>query len=269
MKADSITELFSKIKADKFLDIQLAPRRLQKNGLEISIANPGAANYLKKRLTHYDLSIAILGCYINMIHPDPAIREQELQYFEAGITASKWLNNCVIATETGSLSTAGYTEQNFTATAFNQMVTSVQRLTTFAEKVGAIIAVEPGVNHPLYDADMVAKLLKAVPSPCLKLVFDPVNLMTLENYKEQRAIISDFMARFSNKIVSFHLKDFIVQNNTISTVAFGQGQLAHEFYLELIDQNNPHTFATLEGIQEVQIPAAITAVKHTVNLDSY
>ena len=48
---------------------------LAKTVTEHSVANsaltPGYAAYLRKMFAKYDVDIAVLGCYLNLAHPDP------------------------------------------------------------------------------------------------------------------------------------------------------------------------------------------------------
>ncbi len=56
----------------------------------------------------------------------------------------------MIATETGSVS-VGFTKENFTEEAYQIARNSVIELVTHAENFGVTVAVEAGINHPIYN----------------------------------------------------------------------------------------------------------------------
>lgn len=264
--ATSLVELVNKAKQANFTNLHFAPAKLQQF-VKAQNMTPGLAHYLYTPIQRAGLTISILGCYVNMAHPDPVAREQALQTFETYLDNARWFGNAVVATETGSVDVHGYTPKNFTDHAFAEVVTSVQRLARHAEAVGALFAVEPGINHPLFNIERTSQLLNAVNSPNLKLIFDPVNLITRANYPQQTQLISRFLETFEKQIVSFHLKDFKFVDGQKHVVAFGQGQLDRQFLLTAISERFPHTFCTFEGLQEKDTVSAINEVKRWVTLD--
>lgn len=266
LQAQSLSELVSKAKAARFSNLHFAPAKLNQI-IDTDLMTPGLAHYLYAPIQRADLTISILGCYVNIIHPDRSLRETALQTFERYLDSARWFGDAVVATETGSVDISGYTPQNFTDEAFEEVVDSVTRLARYAESVGAIFAIEPGVNHPIFNIQRTSQLLNEVNSPNLKLIFDPVNLMTTENYQNQEQLIIQFLEAFQDKIILFHLKDFAFDSDQKRIVTFGQGQLNTKFLLTEIGRRFPHTFCTFEGLQEKDIEAATNEVKKWVNVD--
>ncbi len=79
---------------------------LAKTVTEHSVANsaltPGYAAYLRKMFAKYDVDIAVLGCYLNLAHPDPEeLRKIQERYF-AHIRFASILGCSVVGTETGA-----------------------------------------------------------------------------------------------------------------------------------------------------------------------
>ena len=77
----------------------------------------------------------------------------------------------MIATETGSVET-GYTPRNFTEEAYQIARDSVIEMVKEAEKFGVTVAIEAGINHPLYSYQLAKRLIHDVASPNLKLILD-------------------------------------------------------------------------------------------------
>lgn len=268
LKVDSLAALMNRAQKFGFRNFHFAPNKLAFLDLKDNRFNFGAANFLDQTLAINEMQIFILGCYVNIIDPDPKQKEENLRQFENYLTASRWFKfSPIVGTETGSVSPNGFTANNFTDKAFQSVVSSVKRLVGFAEQVGATMAVEPGINHPLYNFTLTKRLFQEIDNPNLKLIFDPVNLITTDNYKHQEQLISNFLSYFGNSIVSFHLKDFIIKNGNIVNVPFGKGILNRKFYLEQINQGFPNAFCSLEGLEENQILSAIQSVSKLTTID--
>lgn len=54
----------------------------------------------------------------------------------------------------------------------------------YAEKLGVIVAIEPVCRHIVNNAKRARKVLDAIDSPNLQIIFDPVNLLDESNYQE-------------------------------------------------------------------------------------
>jgi hypothetical protein len=55
-------------------------------------------------------------------------------------------------------------------------------------------------------------MLDTVASNNLQVVFDPVNLLSLENHHEQERVIGESFDLFGDRIAIIHAKDFVVEN---------------------------------------------------------
>ena len=58
---------------------------------------------IREAFDRQHVSIAVLGCYINPIHPDPAERERQLKRFEEHLVLAPILGAPMVGTETGSV----------------------------------------------------------------------------------------------------------------------------------------------------------------------
>ena len=65
--------------------------------------NPGMGQYARRALARHDVSVAVLGCYMNIIHPDSVKRELLLRRFEAYLRNASSFGAPVVASETGSV----------------------------------------------------------------------------------------------------------------------------------------------------------------------
>ncbi|SEA96747.1 sugar phosphate isomerase/epimerase family protein [Trichococcus collinsii] len=220
--------------------------------------NPGMGAAIKGALSETDVQVGILSCYINMIHPDPEIREQLLQKFESYVRHARYFGAAMVASETGCvLPEIQYTEDNFSDEAFADMVGVIRRLVKAGEEAGMLVGIEPGLNHPLYSLERVEQLLAAVQSDYLGIIFDPSNLITSENYLEQVSLVESAFERFGDKIVAVHLKDFKVEDDQIIPVNLGEGLIDYAAIAAIIAKHKPLSYVVLEETKDDHIGKAL------------
>ena len=209
--------------------------------------NSGMGNYVKQVLEKQEVSVGILSCYINMIHPDLTIREELLTKFEQYLHYASSFGASMVASETGCvLPEIQYTEENFTDEAFAEAVSVIRRLVKAGEKYQMMVGIEPGLNHPVYSLARVEQLIQAVDSDYLGIILDPTNLITCTNYQEQVQLVEEAFERFGEKICAVHLKDFRVEQEKIVPVNLGDGVIEYTKIKEIIKKNRPYLYVVLE-----------------------
>lgn len=213
--------------------------------------NSGMGNYVKRVLEKQEVSVGILSCYINMIHPDLTIREELLTKFEQYLRYASSFGASMVASETGCvLPEIQYTEENFTDEAFAEAVSVIRRLVKAGEKYQMMVGIEPGLNHPVYSLARVEQLIQAVDSDYLGIILDPTNLITSTNYQEQVQLVEEAFERFGEKICAVHLKDFRVEQEKIVPVNLGDGVIEYTKIKEIIKKNRPYLYVVLEETKD-------------------
>lgn len=209
--------------------------------------NSGMGNYVKRVLEKQEVSVGILSCYINMIHPDLTIREELLTKFEQYLRYASSFGASMVASETGCvLPEIQYTEENFTDEAFAEAVSVIRRLVKAGEKYQMMVGIEPGLNHPVYSLARVEQLIQAVDSDYLGIILDPTNLITSTDYQGQVQLVEEAFERFGEKICAVHLKDFRVEQEKIVPVNLGDGVIEYTKIKEIIKKNRPYLYVVLE-----------------------
>lgn len=254
----SFTALPEKIKAVGIGNVQLALGmsfpELPSGKENIS---PGFGTFMKNTFMKQDVQIAILSCYINMIHPNEEIREEALQKFESYLKYAKYFGASMVASETGNvLEEIIYTEKNFTEEAFEKAVVSIQRLVNCGEKYGMMVGIEPGLNHPIYSVEKMHTLVQRIDSDYLGVILDATNLITVDNYQKQTEILQQAFDLFGEKIVAIHLKDFIIEDEKVVPTAVGEGLMDVQGMLEIINKNKPLINIVLEETKDEKIAQA-------------
>ena len=89
-------------------------------------------------------------------------------------------------------------------------------------------------------------MLDAIDSPNLQIIFDPVNLLDICNYKERDAIIAEAIELLGDDVAMIHIKDFVVENGALKSVAAGTGEMDYTQIIRFIKERKPHVHVTLE-----------------------
>ncbi|MDR0561073.1 MAG: sugar phosphate isomerase/epimerase, partial [Spirochaetaceae bacterium] len=133
---------------------------------------------------------------------------------------------------------------------FDRLCSSVERLLNTAEKCGSIVGIEPVAHqHTVASIERTADLLARFPSPALKVIYDPVNLIPVNGLDEDQA---DFFSRafdaFGQHIAAVHAKDFrMEQGKKRGDLPSGTGSLDYPALLSELMRRKPDVDILLEN----------------------
>lgn len=208
---------------------------------------PGLAMYLKKLFQKYEIDIAVLGCYLNLANPDPIQRKEISDIYKANIRFASILGCGVVGTETGAPNVNYQFEPSCHGEeALRTFINNLRSIVTYAEKMGVIVAIEPVRTHIVYNPQRAKRVLEEINSPNLQIILDPVNLLAMDNYKQQTQVIEEAIDLLGADVAVIHMKDFIIQENAMVSVAAGTGELNYEPIIDFINKKKPYIHCTLE-----------------------
>lgn len=214
---------------------------------ENAALTPGLAMYLKKLFAKNDVDIAVLGCYLNLATPDENELKQSIETYMANIRFASILGCGVVGTETGAPNTEYKTVPECKSEeALQTFITNLRPIVEYAEKMGVIVAIEPVVRHIVHSPKVARRVLDTIQSPNLQIIFDPVNLLDMDNYKDRDAIINEAIELLGKDTAVVHIKDIIVGEDDLVSVAAGTGIMNYENILRFMKKDKPYIHATLE-----------------------
>ena len=196
-----------------------------------SALTPGYALYLRHLFEKNGIDIAVLGNYLNLAHPDADALHAIQEKYYAHIRFASLLGCGMVGTETG----APNAEYKFCPECRSDAAT---------------IAIEPVVKHIVYDARRARTVLDEIGSPNLQILFDPVNLLNMENVDRREEVFAEAIELLGKDIAMIHFKDFLRKDAGGQLAATGAGQGGMEDYrtiLRFAKQEKPYIFATLEN----------------------
>jgi sugar phosphate isomerase/epimerase len=239
--------------------------------------SPGYARRLGEAFARKHIDIAILGCYINPIHPDPEAREAGLKRFEEHLRFVRDMGCAVVGTETGSCNAdCSYHPDTDSPAAFDSLIKSLERLVRTAERFGAIVGIEAVAHqHTLSSIPKLVEALRRIDSPNLQVIYDPVNLlppqglpevdgtmMAVPSVEAQRKFFCDAFDRFGDRIVAVHLKDFRYDHaRKIGDLPALTGNLDTQGLLNMLAQHKPFVDILLENSDPSSARATLATLR--------
>lgn len=238
-----------KAKEEGFSCVHLAPQKVIKGvTFDDAAMTEGMAMHFKRVFAKHDLDIAVLGCYLNLAHPDPQKLAEIKSRYYANIRVAALSGACLVGTETGAPNAEYKLDANtHTKEALNIFMHNLADVVECAESYGVTVAIEPVWNHIVYDADRALEVINGIKSHNLRIILDPVNLLSMDNADNRDYVIADAFDKLCDHIAMVHIKDFVRENGKLVSVAAGTGEMDYSLILSRLKAKKPYIQATLEN----------------------
>ena len=207
----------------------------------------GLADEVRRALAPLD--IAVLGCYLNLAHPDAAVYQATLARYRAHLRFARWLGGCAVGTETGNPNPDCRYDPaiSHTDTALEGFIRRLEPVVRDAEQLGAVLALEPVYTHIVSTPARARRVLDALASPNLQIILDPVNLLHPDNLPRAGEVMAEAIALLGEDTAVLHLKDYVPDGAALLAVAAGQGQMDYAPIFRYVAAHKPHLHITLEN----------------------
>lgn len=243
------TESLAKAIADKGYDcLQLALAKalsdVDSTTGKLSVA---LAQQVAQTFARHGVTVAVLGCYINPLHPDPIARAGGMARFKEHLRYAHGFGTRIVGTETGSVrADYGRAPENQSEACLQSLIRSIAELTNEAERFGTILCIEAVTSHVVSTPKRMHQVLTAVGSNHLQVIFDPVNLLDASNWQQQDDIFREAFDLFGDRIQVLHAKDAVLTDGAPKVVPVGQGLVNYPLVIDLLRQTKSLTYALLE-----------------------
>lgn len=207
------------------------------------------------------VGIEVLGCYINPIHPDPVTRAAGIACFKEHLRHAREFGCNLVALESGSVHPDYLPHPgNASPQAWDEIVQVLAELSAEAGRHGAVVGIEPVVGHVLGDAERTRTLLDLIDSPHLRVVFDPVNLLSPQNFMDSEVVTNHALELLGDRIDVVHLKDFLITPDGMQYVATGGGLYHPSGLFSWLARHRPGIAVLLEETR----PEGLSGILHTL-----
>lgn len=235
-------------KAQGFTCAHLAlSKTLGKEYMAPGALTPGFARRVLNELDGLDP--AVLGCYLNLATTDMDEYRGAVAKYIAHLRFSRWLGPCVVGTETGDPNKE-YKYDPLTSHTEASLDLFIRRLAPVveaAEKLGAIIAIEPVYRHIVCDGRRARQVLDAFHSPNLGIILDPVNLLDVENLDRAARVVDEAIDLLQDEVLVVHMKDYVQAGGGLKAVAAGTGEMDYTAVARFVREQKPSVQMTLEN----------------------
>lgn len=214
-------------------------------GMELSDEEINSQNCKSIRDTfrRYDLPIACISGYTNLIHPDPEKRVHALNRLKQIIRHARDLGSPFVISETGTFNPESdwmHHAKNKTEEGYAECRDVIYELVELAREHGTTFLIEPYVNNVIGSVEATLRLLADINDPHLGLLMDPTNYFDERNIDEMDKVLHSIFNALSHKIKIAHAKD------VKRSAAGGAVRMAN------IDASEAHS---LRGVGEIDLPA--------------
>ncbi|MBQ4363187.1 MAG: sugar phosphate isomerase/epimerase [Oscillospiraceae bacterium] len=218
---------------------------------------PGLAMYLRKQFAENDIDIAVLGCYLNLADPDKERLAENTRKYLAHIRFASLMGCGVVGTETGAPNSEyRFVPECRSEEALATFIKNLRPVVGYAEKMGVILAIEPVYKHIVYSPERARIVLDTINSPNLQIIFDPVNLLAVDNLSERDRLLARTMDILGDDIAVVHIKDYKVQGDELVSIAAGTGEMDYTEIMRFIKKRKPYIHVTLENTTPENAEAA-------------
>lgn len=245
-------------RAEGFTCVHLALSKVIKGtAFDGCALSEGLAMYVKRAFARQELDVAVLGCYLNLAHPDPDRLRDIQDCYYGHLRAAALMGAGVVGTETGAPNPEYQMDANTHGReALNAFIRGLAPVVERAEHWGVALAIEPVWKHIVYDADRALEVLDAVRSPNLRIILDPVNLLYAGNADRREQVIGDAISKLGDRVAVVHLKDFVREGDELRACAAGTGEMDYTQVLRFMKERKPYLQATLENTDNSTAVAA-------------
>ncbi|HEX3038643.1 MAG TPA: sugar phosphate isomerase/epimerase family protein [Oscillospiraceae bacterium] len=195
--------LFEKIRSDGFEGIQLAFKKAIWGVEDFSDITPELVENVRICCAKAGLAIPVLGVYIEPSYVEETLRQQSVQEFCSSFPIAKALQAGCIGTETTSMAKQPCVSRT---DAIKSLLKSLSEILPLAEEQNVDVAIEPVFYHTMNTPELTKTVLNTMRSPRLKVIFDPVNLLSPDELSYQESLWERCFSCFGESIAAVHIK---------------------------------------------------------------
>lgn len=207
--------------------------------------------------------IALIGAYFNPVHPNTAKIENGIAVFKDYLSLAKAIGCDFVGSETGSYNGDPwiYHPMNHSDEALDRVVETFSSLADFAEENGVNIAMEGAFGHVCHTPEKLYDAVERIGRKNIKFIFDLYNYLDITNVDSAYNILDRGLSLLGDRILLFHIKDFVIEDNKLKQCGVGKGILDFDRILSTIYHHNPNAILVLEGTVGDDLPFAVSYLK--------
>jgi sugar phosphate isomerase/epimerase len=219
------------------------------------------ARRIGQEMAARNLTMAAVSGTFNLIHPEPAQRQDGLRRLRVLAEACPWMGTRVITLCTGTRDPNDMWRRhpaNDAPDAWEDLTQSLGQALDIVEETDVTLAFEPETANVIDTAQKGARLLRQMRSPRLKVVIDPANLFRPGDAFRATEVLDQAFNLLGASVVLAHAKDFTQDGKH---VAAGKGLLNYDHYLAWLRKIEFPGPLILHGLGEAEVGECLTFLR--------
>ena len=274
----NVDEVIKRIKASDFNCVQLDVSFKDCDAAKGELTKEKAIE-IRNKFRDANLPVVCVSGYTNFIHPDPVIRQKNIDYIKTMIHFAKDLGCPYVASETGTYNEESdwvWDDRNGTEEVYQETIEIIKDIVAYAAEHDVTFLVENYIQNVIGSIDQIKRMLKDVNDPHLALLCDPTNYFTGENINHVDETLHAIFDELAPYFKIAHAKDIKLAEDKsekhvdidadashtfrgagdVELPAAGLGVLNYELYVELLAKHYPNIPLIIEHLEEDDIPRA-------------
>ena len=221
--------------------------------------DPALAKRIRKAAAAERIAIEAVSGTFNMIHPDAKQRRDGLHKLSIIAGACEPLGTRLITLCTGTRDAKNmwrHHPQNDSPEAWRDLLLSMTKALTIADKFDLLLGVEPEVGNVVSSAERARRLLDELRSPRVKIVIDPANLFHPTDLPRMNEIMDEAFDLLGGDIAMAHAKELGADGHA-GSLPLGSGVLDWPRYLSLLKAAEFQGPLIMHGFEERDAAASV------------
>ncbi len=225
------------------------------------------AEEIGKALKDCGLEIPLIGAYFNPVHPNTEKIERGIAVFKDYLDVAKSIGCDTVGSETGSYNGDPwiYHPMNHSDEALDRVVDTFSSLADHAARRGVNIGVEGAFGHVCHTPERLFEAVNRIGRDNIRIIFDLYNYLDISNVDSAYDILDRGLSLFGDRILLFHVKDFVIGENKLIQCGVGKGILDYDKILRKIYAHNKNAILVLEGTTGDDIGYAVSFLRKKIN----
>ena len=226
---------------------------------------PALTDEIAKASAASGVAIAAISGTYNMIHPDPAVRADELARLETIIRAAPLMGTRLVTLCTGTRDSKDqwkHHPENSSKEAWHDLLEEMGKAIVLAEDNGVDLGIEPELANVVSSAEQARRLIDELKSPRLRIVLDPANLFEIALPRESQVIIARAVDLLGDRIVMAHAKD---RRANGEFNAAGSGVIDFPHFIDCLHSAGFDGPLVTHGLSEQEAPAVAAFLRGLVS----
>lgn len=206
---------------------------------------------------------AVSGTY-NMVHPDPAIRQEGDRRLEVLAASCRFLGTGLVTLCTGTLDPHDQWRAhpgNGSPDAWRDLLQAFETAMGIAERHDILLGVEPELANIVSSASQAARLIAELQSPRIRIVLDPANLFEVASLEAQRRLISEAVNLLGDRLSMAHAKDRLASGDF---AAAGKGVVDFPHFFRVLKTAGFDGPVVTHGLSAAEAPDVASFLRKTL-----